>query len=280
MSPVAGPGEGDTPSLDGGRWPAALPRPVAVEPLSGGWVARTWRARLADGTCAVVKQTSYPAAAEADGLAALEAAGVPVPAVLGHAAGTLVLCEVTGPADWPLVGRAVAALHSRTGERYGWHRDNYAGRFPQPNAWSQCWPDFFAERRVRVHLDDPAVPPEVARRLHRACDGPLRSRLPERPPAALTHGDLWRGNVVAGRWVVDPEVSLADRELDLAYMEMSVRDPLPPAFWGAYRDVLPFPDGYTERRPVLQLHHRLLQVRHFGETRVPDLVAALDALGW
>lgn len=261
-------------------WPEHLPRPVRAARLRGGWVGTTWRATLRDGSAVVVKLTPYPADAEVDGLTALAAAGVPTPPVRGHAAGTLVLEEVGGPADWPALGRAVAGMHRVTGERYGWHRDNYAGRFPQHNAWAQAWPEFFAERRVLCHVPDPAVPAGIRRRLERACGGALQALLPEHPPAALTHGDLWLGNTVAGRWVIDPEVSFADRELDLAYMEMSARDPLPAAFWRAYTEALPVPDGYAERRPVLQLHHRLLQVRHFGASQVGALDAALGALGW
>ncbi len=104
--------------------------------------------------------------------------------------------------------------------------------------------------------------------------------LPEHPPASLTHGDLWSGNVVAGRWLVDPEVSYADRELDLAYMQMSRDAPLPDLFWAGYADVLSLPDGYESRRTVLELHHRLLALRHFGTRFLPGLIGILDERGW
>ena len=155
-----------------------------------------------------------------------------------------------------------------------------AGRFLQPNAWMDDWPTFFVERRIRTHLTDPALSPELRFRLERACDGPIQEMLPGHPPASLTHGDLWRGNIIDGRWVIDPEVSYADRELDLAYMQMSATDPLPSEFWSAYLAELPFPEGYEQRRRVLELHHRLLQVRHFGEQSVEDLDALLRAHGW
>ena len=40
------------------------------------------------------------------------------------------------------------------------------------------------------------------------------------------------------------------------------------------------PDEFEERRVVLGLHHRLLQVRHFGSRSLPALDADLSALGW
>lgn len=261
-------------------WPSELPRPLSMAAISGGWVGTTWRAHLADERDVVVKRTPYPADAEVDGLAALAAADVPVPAVLGWAGGTLVLEAVAGPPDWALLGRAIGRMHAVTGPRFGWHRDNRAGRFVQPNTWADDWATFFVERRVRTHLADPSVPPEIALRIERACDGPIQDILSGRPTPVLTHGDLWPGNTVQGRWVVDPEVSFADRELDLAYMHMSVRDPFPPEFWGAYHEVLPSPDGYPERRRLLELHHRLLQLRHFGASQVPALEDLLTYHGW
>ncbi len=104
--------------------------------------------------------------------------------------------------------------------------------------------------------------------------------LPEHPLASLTHGDLWQGNIVDGRWVIDPEVSFADRELDLANMLSSSEHPFPGEFWDAYQREWPIPSDFETRRRVLGLHHRLLQVRHFGASQLGTLDADLTALGW
>ncbi len=261
-------------------WPAALPQPRSLRPLAGGWVGQTRLATLGDGRRVVVKDCPYPAAIEADGLAALRRAGVPTPEVLAAVGARLVLEHVEGEPDWAALGAAVARMHRVTGPRYGWHLDNRAGRFLQPNTWSDDWPSFFAGYRVRAHLADPSVPAELAGRLQRACDGPLRAMLPSRPVPSLTHGDLWTGNTVDGRWVIDPEVSFADRELDLVHMLGPSRNPFPPEFWEAYEHEWPIPDDFAERRRVLGLHHRLLGVRHFGDRCLPALIADLDALGW
>ncbi len=265
-------------TLDG--WPAELAAPVSLEPLGGGWVGHTRLATLADGRRVVVKDCPYPAAVEADGLTALRRAGVPTPEVLAVADTRLVLEYLDGPPDWAGLGAAVARMHRCTGPRYGWHQDNRAGRFLQPNAWSDDWPTFFAEHRVRTHLSDPAIPAAIVTRLQRACDGPIQESLPSRPVPSLTHGDLWLGNTVAGQWVIDPEVSFADRELDLSCMLGSSTHPFPPEFWEAYEHDWPIPDDFADRSRVLGLHHRLLQVRHFGDRSVPALIADLDALGW
>ena len=260
-------------------WPPRLPPLAAGEPLGGGFICSTTLGRLADGRAVVVKRCPYPAEVEADGLTALAAAGAPVPAVLGVGDRVLVLARVGGPPDWAGLGRAIAALHRRTGDRFGWHRDNFQGMTVQANGWSDDWPSFYVERRVRVHLADPRVPEPLRRRLERACEGPLPALLRPRPPASLTHGDLWSANVVEGRWLVDPAVSFADRELELAYMQLG--SGLPAELWEAYLAEWPPDPGYERRRPALQLHKFLNNIRHFGPDRyVPRIEAVLDGYGW
>jgi fructosamine-3-kinase len=264
---------------EGADWPPDLPPLASTHPLGGGYICSTTRGRLADGREVVVKRCPYPAEVEADGLAALADAGAPVPAVLGVAGHVLVLEHVGGPPDWPGLGRAIAGLHRTTGSRFGWHRDNFQGMTVQHNAWSDDWASFYVERRLRVHLADPSVPDPLRRRLERACEGPLPALLRPRPPPSLTHGDLWAANVVEGRWLVDPAVSFADRELELAYMHLS--NSLPSELLAAYEDAYPLDPGYEQRRPALQLHKFLNNIRHFGPDRyVPRIQAVLDGYGW
>lgn len=275
-------GQGHRPS---GRrvindWPPGLPPLVEVSVLGGGWVGTTLLATLAGGLKVVVKRTEALAAIEADGLAALANAGVPTPTVVAAVGDLLVLEHVHGSPDWGGLGLAIARMHRVTSDRYGWHLDNRAGRFVQPNDWSDSWPAFFTHNRVRTHLADPRLPDDFRRRLERACDGPIQELLSVESVPSLTHGDFWVGNTVDGRWVIDPEVSFADRELDLAYMLAPSRHPLPGEFWEAYLAEWPLADGFDERRRVLGLHHRLLQVRHFGASQLATLDEDLRALGW
>ena len=255
------------------RLPDGVPAIGQATPLGGGDIARAWRAQLSDGRDVVVKETPYDARLEAEGLQALADAGGPVPAVLGVDRDVLVIEYVTGPPDWEGLGSALAGVHGQHGSAFGWHRDNVIGPLPQANGWLPSSGAFVVERRIRPYLDD--LPAEVAHRLAVACDGPLPELLDAHAPApSLVHGDLWTGNVVAGRWLIDPAVHYADRETDLAMLTLFGQPP--PPFWAGYEAVAPLADGWERRRPVLQLPPLLVHVRLFGAGYVPSVVRALD----
>lgn len=160
-------------------WPRGVPRVVHTFPVDGGYICSTQRATLADGRDVIIKRCPYPAAQEAEGLESLRAAGVATPQVVGIGAQVLVLEFVgergSGRPDWSALGRTIARLHRHTNERFGWHQDNYAGRFTQDNRWCADWPTFYTDRRVLSHLAHAEVPELLRRRLEQACAG-SRSR--------------------------------------------------------------------------------------------------------
>jgi fructosamine-3-kinase len=264
-----------TPGTPPEPWPAALPSVVRTAPLPGGDIGEVRRADLADGRTVVIKATSYDAALEAEGLRALADAGAPTPEVLAVEPRRLVLSYVSGPADWPALGTALAQVHRRSADRFGWHRDNVIGPLPQRNTWTRRWPDFYVERRLAPYLAD--LPVRTAARLERAMTGPLWEMLDHDTVASLVHGDLWVGNVVDGRWLIDPAVHHADREVDLAMLALF--GDAPTAFHRAYAAAWPLDPGWQRRRPALQLAPLLVHVRLFGGGYVAGVERRLDEVG-
>lgn len=224
----------------------------------------------------MVKRTSYDARLEADGLRALAAAGAPVPAVHSVDEHQLVMDWVSGPPAWVELGRSLATVHTTTADRFGYPIDNVIGSLPQINTWTDDWAEFFVVNRIRPHLE--ALPPDLAARLERACDRHLPAFLAHGASPSLVHGDLWAGNVVDGRWLIDPAVHYADREHELAFMALF--GGIPEAMERAYLELLPLDDGWQRRRPILQLPHLLVHVRLFGGGYAGMVADRLDREGW
>lgn len=238
-------------------------RLVRAEPLSGGDLSRLVRITLADGRQAIVKSGPAPRL-EAAMLRTIAAAGVPAPAVLGASDTVLVLAVLPatgGPeAAWADLGKVLARLHGVRGEGYGWGADYAFGPLAIANGRAEDWPDFWAGRRLLVHL--PALAPALARRLE-ALAATLADRLPRRPAPALLHGDLWGGNVLAagGRvsGLIDPACYWGHGEVDLAMLALFDR-PAPP-FFAAYGGQ---EAGVADRLPIYQLWPALVHLRLFG----------------
>lgn len=204
--------------------------------------------------------------AEAEGLAALAAAGVPVPQVsfVGERGGEAMIemerLDLGAQPDWPALGRMLAALHRHTAVRYGWETDNWIGLAPQANGWRADWSAFWFEQRLA---------PQAARARAAGFEfdlQALRGLLADyRPPASLLHGDLWHGNVgftPAGPVLFDPAVYYGDRETDLAMTELF--GGFPSAFYAAYDAAWPRDSGYAQRRDLYNLYHVLNHLNLFG----------------
>jgi fructosamine-3-kinase len=262
---------------------------VSLEPAYGGVVALAGLATCEDGTRLFAKTLADPGAdlfaVEAEGLRALaEVPEVHTPAVRLAAADLLVLEPLQARPDttgfWETLGHMVAALHTTTGsERFGWHRDGWLGRLRQSNAWSDDGHAFFAEHRLLRWLTEPLVSAAFDADDRRALEH-LCERLPDLvpdQPAALTHGDLWTGNVLAdaaGRpMLIDPAVSYTWPEVDLSMMWSCDRPAESDAFFAAYEEVARPHDGWRDRMPLLHLRELLSQIAHGdGEWGALDVI--------
>lgn len=218
--------------------------------------------------------------AEAAMLRALAGAGVKVPAVEAEYDAILLIDHVPNdavmsPNAWWEIGDAVARLHAAHGEAYGWPVDYALGTVALDNREGRDWVRFWGEQRLIAAsslLDRPwrARVEALARRL-----GEL---IPDDPPAAFLHGDLWAGNILVGGGrlaaLIDPACYYGHAEVDLAMLCLFSTPP--PEFWTAYGGR---PEGWEDRLPVYQLFPALVHFRLFGATYAPMVDRLLAATG-
>ncbi len=254
---------------------------TSVEPASGGLAAVSGLARLDDGTSVFVKTLEAATAdgvflAEAEGLEALRENGVPTPDVVAATSGALVLSllqpQRSDERFWEELAVTIAHLHMGTqSARHGWHRDNWLGRFPQRNRWSDDGFAFFAEQRLLRWMPEKRVQAKLdaadRAALERLC-GWLPDLLPARD-AVLTHGDFWANNVLAtadGRpAVIDPAVSFSWPEVDLSHLWCSPHPPPAGRFFDVYADLTGQDSDWLARLPLVHLRQLLALMAMFDD---------------
>jgi len=231
---------------------------------------------------------------EAAGLTWLaETDTVAVPAVRAHDGMWLVI-EYVPPGE-PTVaaaerfGRELAALHAAGAPAHGsppapMAARAWIGAAPMVNVACSDWPAFYAEHRVRPYLAlataAGALDRGAASVLARAAEVVPEVAGPPEPPARL-HGDLWSGNVHAGRdgrlWLLDPAAHGGHRETDLAMLALFGAPHLD-RILTAYQEVAPLADGWRRRVPLHQLFPLLVHTVLFGSAYAARTVAAARAV--
>lgn len=256
---------------------------VSVAPQGGGCINRAFVLRTEDGTRFFLKSNEGALPGlferEAEGLEALGAVdALRVPRVLGvgPAEQPFLLLEAiaTGPRPGGFseeFGRAFARLHRESqDDRSGFPHDNYIGSTPQPNTWTETWPEFFRRHRLGYQIHLARQRGLSTRALDRSMDS-LLDRLDELldvpgEVACLLHGDLWGGNYLVddrGQAVlIDPATYYGHREADLAMTRLfGGFDGL---FYAAYEEEWPLPPSASERLEIYQLYHLLNHLNLFG----------------
>ncbi len=188
---------------------------------------------------------------------------------------------------WENAGRELAMLHSQTWPYFGYFYDNYIGALKQYNfppggmspekrgrRQKMSWPDFFAEYRVRIYLkmywkNSPSEPSDKS--FWDKFIEKIPSILPRNVHPSLIHGDLWGGNLLAGKnspAFIDPAVNYADRYMDLAMTRLFGGFRM--EFYSAYREMLPIEPHFEDILPVYQLYYILVHAVLFGSHYYAD----------
>lgn len=249
-----------------------------VHIATGGVVALAGMAVLDDGSRVFAKTVENADSdifeVEAEGLRSLrDRGGVNTPGVLRVTPGLLVLEPLRpipeGAEFWAELGSMVAHLHAATvGDHFGWHRDGWLGRLRQDNTRDVDGCSFFARRRLLRWLSEPLVDQAFdaadRRALERLCER-LPELVPDAPPA-MTHGDLWSGNIMAtldgAPALIDPAVSFSWPEADLSMLYCSPRPRESDRFFDAYRAAVGLREGWAGRMPIYHLRELLSIVAH------------------
>jgi fructosamine-3-kinase len=145
----------------------------------------------------------------------------------------------------------------------------WLGSLRVSNEPAECWPAFYAERRLRplarlAFEHERLGHPGIAA-VERICERIDDLGGPREPPARL-HGDLWSGNVLAdadGRpWLIDPSAFGGHREVDLAMLALF--GGLSASVLAGYEDTTPFTEGWQDRVGLYQLLPLLVHAILFG----------------
>ena len=166
------------------------------------------------------------------------------------------------------LGQGLAQLHGVAQENYGFYHDNYCGATLQNNHWNADWIEFFGEQRI-WHLvrliEKRRGMPSSDLWVYEQLVGKLPTFISHQPGPALNHGDLWSGNCLyttSGPALIDPASYYADRECDLALMDMF--GGFSQRVWQAYQNAYPLPDEWRDRMAIYQLYHYLNHYYLFG----------------
>ena len=271
---------------------------VAASRLAAGATGDIFTVELADGNLVVAKtvraETLGATAVEAAGLAWLaEADAVAVPAVRAHDGNWLVI-EYVAPGEPTAAaaerfGRELATLHAAGAPAHGAPpapvaAQAWIGAAPMVNVACPDWPEFYVEHRVRPYLElataSGALDAAATRVLAMAAEAVPEVAGPPEPPARL-HGDLWSGNVHAGRdgrmWLLDPAAHGGHRETDLAMLAL-FGAPYLDRILAAYQEAAPLADGWRRRVPLHQLFPLLVHTVLFGSAYAARTAAAAHAV--
>jgi fructosamine-3-kinase len=172
--------------------------------------------------------------------------------------------------DWELFAINLAEMHHSGMLPFGLDHSNFIGRLPQSNSYADRWVDFYRTERLEPQMGIMKSRFPGESKFFKDADK-LLHKLPsiiEVAEPSLIHGDLWGGNYLsskeAGIYLIDPAVSIASREMDIAMSKLFGGFPL--KFYEAYQVHYPLISGWEDRVPIYQLYYLLAHVNMFGRS--------------
>lgn len=160
----------------------------------------------------------------------------------------------------------LAKMHRCTQDRFGLGYNNYIGSLPQFNSFFDDADEFYVTQRLEPQL-------KLAREKGYRFENlevfykNISIEIPNEKPS-LIHGDLWAGNYLISQdgfpVLIDPAVSFACREMDLAMMKLFGR--FDSAIFRIYNDIFPLGEDWEKRTDIWQLYYLLTHLNLFGSS--------------
>ncbi|WP_224488812.1 fructosamine kinase family protein [Robertkochia flava] len=242
------------------------------EPLHGGDINEVWLVHTSFGKIVLKTHSDpYPGMfpAEAKGLNLLSRSDTfRNPEVYLDSEAYLIMEYISPGAPQQVkgnqLGNALAGLHRNTAALYGLDHDNYIGSLPQSNRQHKNAAEFYVQERLLPQFEMAINKGYTFRGLDNFLQK-LEVLIPEEP-ASLINGDLWSGNYMVSEkaepCLIDPAVSYASREMDLAMMALF--GGFPKNHIPAYNEVYPLTPLWEQRIPLWQLYYILVHLNLFG----------------
>ncbi len=176
----------------------------------------------------------------------------------------------------------LSELHKIRGEKYGFERDTVFGTLLQPNPQMSNWAEFFVNNRLlymaKEALKEGKIDAKMMKQLEKIAVKAEKALKNPAPPS-LIHGDVWGGNVLAGKGKIlaflDPALYYADPEIELAFASLSETFGRP--FFERYNELSPIKAGFfEERRDIYNLYPLLANARMFGSSYVRKIQKVLN----
>ncbi|WP_224483934.1 fructosamine kinase family protein [Robertkochia aurantiaca] len=248
------------------------------KPLSGGDINQVYLLSLPHDRSAVVKlndASRFPGMfkAEAKGLKEIRRTNsFRVPDVLTEGKinqqSYLVLEYISegGKKDdfWEEFAFKLQKMHRKSSDQFGLTTDNYIGSLPQSNTRHQKASSFYISERIEPQVKM-AHDRGFSLRLNESFYVRLEKLIPDEKPS-LVHGDLWGGNHMTDETgspcLIDPAVSYAPREMDLAMMQLF--GGFSSQVYQHYEALFPPEGNWRERTDIWQLYYLLVHLNLFG----------------
>ncbi|MCB0667571.1 MAG: fructosamine kinase family protein [Saprospiraceae bacterium] len=167
-------------------------------------------------------------------------------------------------------GIQLAHLHQKSFENYGGNAANFIGSLPQPNEWSDDWPDFYMVCRLLPQLNMAAERKFLQRKEIPEKAVILESIRPflSSPHPSLIHGDLWGGNFLIDTEgdpvLIDPAVYYGHHQVDIAMSKLF--GGFGREFYNAYYAEMGCAEISQAETDLYQLYYLLVHLNLFGSS--------------